>query len=95
VRGKTHLQIQDASGNAGGNQEEESEMNTKAPPKHVRRQIAEMMMKGFTPGQQALIKKHGTVSQFAIACHMCVPSDISYDEAEAAIQKYRKEFNES
>lgn len=52
-----------------------------------------MVMQQLTPGQRALVKKHGTVSEFAIACHMCVPSDISYDEAEAAIQKYRREFN--
>lgn len=55
--------------------------------------VQRMVMQHFTPGQRALIKKHGTVSDFAIACHMCVPSDISYDEAEAAIQKYRREFN--
>ena len=49
-------------------------------------------MQQLTPGQRALVKKHGTPSTFAIACHMCVPGDISYDEAEAAAQKYRREF---
>lgn len=59
----------------------------------LRAKIQRLIRNQFTKGQRALIKKHGTVSQFAIACHMCVPSDISYDEAEAAIQKYRREFN--
>ena len=49
-------------------------------------------MQQFTPGQRALVKKHGTPADFAIACYMCVPSDISMDEAEAASQKYRREF---
>ena len=49
-------------------------------------------MQQLTPGQRALVKKHGTPSTFAIACHMCVTGDISYDEAEAAAQKYRGEF---
>lgn len=57
--------------------------------------LSSLVAQQFTPGQRALIKKHGTVSEFAIACHMCVPSDISYDEAEAAIQKYRREFNDA
>lgn len=54
-----------------------------------------LIMAQFSKKQQDLILKHGTVSQFAIACHECVPSIISYDEAEAAIQKYRNEFNEA
>lgn len=46
----------------------------------------------FTPGQRELVKKHGTPAEFAIACYTCVPGDISMDEAEAASQKYRREF---
>lgn len=50
-------------------------------------------MQQFTPGQRALIKKHGTPADFAFAVYTCCPSDISMDEAEAAVQKYRREFN--
>ncbi len=49
-------------------------------------------MQQFTPDQRALVKKHGTPAAFAIACYMAVPINISMDEAEAASQKYRREF---
>jgi len=51
-----------------------------------------LLMQQFTPGQRALVKQHGTPADFAIACYLCVPSYISFDEAEAASQKYRREF---
>lgn len=54
--------------------------------------VQRLVMQQFTPGQRALVKKHGTPADFAIACYLCVPSDISMDEAEAAAQKYRREF---
>ena len=54
--------------------------------------VRRVVRQQFTPGQRALVKKHGTPADFAIACYMCVPSDISMDEAEAASQKYRREF---
>jgi hypothetical protein len=57
-----------------------------------RRQFKRLVSSQFTPGQKALVKKHGTPSDFAIACHMTVPQFCSYDEAEAAAQKYRREF---
>jgi len=66
---------------------------TKQPKARAAVALHPLVMQQLTPGQRTLVKKHGTVSEFAIACHMCVPSDISYDEAEAAIQKYRREFN--
>lgn len=46
----------------------------------------------FTEGQLALIEKHGTPPEFAIAVYKAVPSDISMDEARAAIDKYNAEF---
>lgn len=58
----------------------------------MKTKLKKIVLDQLTKGQQALIKKHGTPSEFAIACHMAVPGEISYDEAEAAAQKYRKEF---
>ncbi len=49
----------------------------------------------MTIGQMMLKKKHGTPSEFAKACYECVPSDISMDEARAAIDKYNKEWDDA
>lgn len=46
----------------------------------------------MTTGQRILYKKHGTSAEFAKACYECVPSDISMDEARAAIEKYNAEW---
>ncbi len=53
----------------------------------------EIFMRQFTDGQRSLIKKHGTPADFALTVYACCPSDISMDEAEAAVQKYRREFH--
>jgi len=47
----------------------------------------------FTPGQRKLVKKSGTPADFALAVYAACPNEISMDEAETAIQKYRREFN--
>lgn len=45
--------------------------------------------------QKALAKKHGNPAEFAAAVYQCVPSDISMDEAAAAISKYNHEWAEA
>lgn len=58
----------------------------------MKSKLKRLIEKEFTKGQRRLAKKHGTPAEFAIACYQCVPGDISMDEAEAAAQKYRREF---
>lgn len=70
----------------------EEERSERSPMKAKRTRFKRLVMDQLTPGQQTLIKKHGTPSEFAIACHRLVPGEISYDEAERAAQKYRREF---
>lgn len=50
---------------------------------------------GYTRRQVALMKKHGTPAEFAVAVYKCVPGDISMDEARAAIEKYNREWEEA
>lgn len=61
--------------------------------KPTKKQIKRLISGQFTKGQRALIKKHGTPAEFAIAVYQACPSFISMDEAEAAAQKYRREFH--
>ena len=49
----------------------------------------------FSKKQRRLAKKHGTPSEFASAVWQCVPGDISTDEAQAAISKYLKEWDDA
>lgn len=55
--------------------------------------LERVVMRQFTAGQRALIKKHGTPADFALAVYACCPSDISMDEAKAAVRNYRREFD--
>ena len=43
-------------------------------------------------GQQELLARHGTPAEFSKAVYACCPSDISMDEARAAIDKYNTEW---
>jgi len=45
--------------------------------------------------QKELKRKHGTPEKFAIACYIAVPGVISVNEANAAIEKYNKEWIEA
>lgn len=47
---------------------------------------------GFSEKQMQLALKHGTPAEFAKAVYAIVPSDISMDEARAAIEKYNQEW---
>lgn len=49
----------------------------------------------MTDKQKELAAKHGTPEKFAIACYAAVPEFISVYEAEAAIRKYQKQWNEA
>lgn len=51
-------------------------------------------MKAKTEAQRVLMAKHGSPFDFAKACAAAV-GEISVDEAEAAIEKYLKEWKEA
>ncbi len=63
--------------------------------KHMKSRLTLETEKMFTTGQKLLQAKHGTPAEFAKACYECVPSDISMDEANAAIEKYNKEWHDA
>lgn len=49
----------------------------------------------LSKAQKALAKKHGTPAEFAAAVYRAVPSEISMDEAAAAVSKYNREWAEA
>lgn len=62
----------------------------------TRKTLAKLMVKSqrspLTKGQLVLMRKHGTPSEFAMACYDCV-GEISMDEAASAIRKYNEEWS--
>jgi hypothetical protein len=59
---------------------------TKVP----KRLLAELSKK-----QRKLARKHGTPPEFSAAVWACVPGEISSEEAQAAINKYFREWSEA
>lgn len=49
----------------------------------------------MTRKQKKLRLAHGTPAEFALACYLCVPSDISMNEAADAIEKYQREWDQA
>lgn len=56
---------------------------------------SERIHDSLTKAQKALVKKHGTPAEFAVACYRTVPGDISMDEAAEAVQKYNREWSQA
>jgi hypothetical protein len=56
--------------------------------------LARVVLNQFTAKQRALVKKHGTPAEFALAVYACV-GEISMGEAADAVGKYSREFAEA
>lgn len=63
--------------------------------KRARSRVQRVVRTLLSKAQKTLARKHGTPAEFAAAVYQAVPSDISMDEAAAAISKYNREWAEA